>query len=583
MKIPISKIKPMILFPRKVGILGFSGKHTKDIILVMKNKEILEFDHLVIGSGLAGLATALKLAAFGTVAVVTKREPDDCNTKYAQGGIACVIDRKDSFEDHFRDTMTAGDHLCKEDVVRKIVAEAPAAVNELIELGAHFTTLEEMGMEGDSGEFHLGREGGHNKRRVLHSGDITGEEIHKTLLNACKTNPKITILKNHIAVDLITSRRLGWMGDNCALGAYVLDIGDNTIKTFHSLSTTVATGGAGKVYLYTSNSDVSCGAGVAMCYRSHASIANMEFFQFHPTILHHHKLKNFLISEAVRGEGGILKRRNRHGEYVEFMDSYHEMKSLAPRDIVARAIDNELKRSGQACVYIDIRGKSEKFLKTRFPNIFEKLREIGINMSKDLIPVVPAAHYCCGGVMTDINGFTGINGLYVVGEAACTGLHGANRLASNSLLEALVVARFAAADIASRVKTIKNHRPSGKIPLWTSENATDSDELVIISHNWDEIRRFMWDYVGISRTTKRLERAKARIKNIRKEIEKYYWDFLITPDLLELRNISSVAELIIDSAMKRKESRGLHYNSDFPQRDTALDYKDTIIKKPCTT
>ncbi|MEM4247864.1 MAG: FAD-binding protein, partial [Candidatus Nanoarchaeia archaeon] len=374
-------------------------------------------------------------------------------------------------EEHVQDTMVAGDHLCKEEVVKKIVSEAPAAVNELISLGAHFTTLGEMGIEKNSEEFHLGREGGHTKRRVLHAGDITGEEIHRTLLNACKKEKNITFFENHIAIDLITSWRLGWIGDNHILGAYVLDIENNVVKTFVSLCVVVAAGGAGKVYLYTSNSDVACGAGIAMCYRANVPIANMEFFQFHPTIFYHPKAKNFLISEAVRGEGAILKRKNSKGEYVEFMDAYHPMKSLAPRDIVARAIDNELKRSGQPCVFLDIRHQSEEFLKTRFPNIFNRLYELGINMAKDLIPVVPAAHYCCGGAATDVNGYSGINGLYVVGESACTGLHGANRLASNSLLEALVVARLAATDISERINQIKKSRPTGKIPNWSSGKA----------------------------------------------------------------------------------------------------------------
>ncbi|MCX6984532.1 MAG: L-aspartate oxidase [Lentisphaerae bacterium] len=547
----------------------------------MKPNEILNFDHLVIGSGLAGLFTALQLSKLGTVAVVTKRSIDESNTKYAQGGIACVMDNKqDSFEEHVKDTMTAGDRLCKEDVVRRIVENGPAAVKEIIELGTRFTTRREMGYQQDGSDYDLGREGGHTRRRVLHAGDITGEEVEKKLIKACQKNKNIKFFEYHIGIDLITSGRLGWLGEDSVLGAYVLDINNNVVKTFISLTVTVATGGASKVYLYSSNPDIACGDGIAMCYRSHVPIVNMEFFQFHPTILYHPKVKSFLISEAVRGEGAILKRMDNSGNLVEFMDRYHKMGSLAPRDIVARAIDNELKRSGQNCVFLDIRNKDEEFLKLRFPNIFEKCMQVGINMAKDPIPVVPAAHYCCGGVKTDINGFTGINGLYAVGEVAYTGLHGANRLASNSLLEALVIAKFATKDIRSKLKAISNARSSGKIPTWRSGNATNSDELVVITHNWEEIRRFMWDFVGIFRTNKRLERANNRIKNIRREIEKYYWDFLITRDLVELRNIATVAQIIIDSAMSRKESRGLHFNADFPQSDPKNDYVDTVIQEP---
>ncbi|MFZ2654932.1 MAG: L-aspartate oxidase [Victivallales bacterium] len=548
----------------------------------MSTKELLNYDHIVIGSGLAGLFTAIQLSKLGSVAVITKRSVDESNTKYAQGGIACVMDKEDSFKEHVRDTMTAGDHLCKEDIVRTIVENGPAAVNELIELGAHFTTRGEMGHNEDGKDYDLGREGGHNRRRVLHAGDITGEEVEKILINTCRRNENIKFFEYHIAIDLVTTSRLGWLGEDSVLGVYVLDTKKNQVKTFTSLSVTVASGGAGKVYLYSSNPDIACGDGVAMCYRAHVPIANMEFFQFHPTILYHPTVKSFLISEAVRGEGAILKRYDGKGNLVEFMDRYHEMKSLAPRDIVARAIDNELKRSGQNCVFLDIRDKGEAFLKRRFPNIFEKCLEIGINMAKDPIPVVPAAHYCCGGVKTDINGFTGINGLYAVGEVASTGLHGANRLASNSLLEALVVAKFAAKDIKSKLKILSETRASGNIPTWRSGNATNSDEQVVITHNWEEIRSFMWDYVGIFRTNKRLERAKNRIKNIRREIEKYYWDFLITQDLVELRNIASVAEIIIDSAMNRKESRGLHFNADYPQREPEMDYVDTVIQQPYT-
>ena len=539
--------------------------------------DILNYDFLVIGSGIAGLTTALHLADRGSVAVVTRREIDESNTKYAQGGVACVLDHSDSFEEHITDTLEAGAGLCDEQVVRTIVENGPAAIQHIIDLGAIFTTRGDLGDSDHKDEYHLGREGGHKKRRVIHAGDITGEELERTLVTACRTLKQIEIFEHHVAIDLITARRLGWPGDDQALGAYVMDVRSNSVKTFISTSTVVATGGAGKVYLYSSNPDVSCGGGVAMCYRAHVPIANMEFYQFHPTILHHEKERSFLISEAVRGEGAVLKRRDSNGELIEFMDPYHELASLAPRDIVARAIDNELKKSGQECAYLDIRHKGEHFLLNHFPNIFAKCLEAGVNMAKDLIPVVPAAHYCCGGVKTDVSGYTGVPGLYAVGENACTGLHGANRLASNSLLEAMVVAGFAANDMDAKFADLKKYRPTGAIPVWSFAGATNSDELVVIAHNWEEIRQFMWDYVGIVRTDKRLERAKARIKNIRKEIEKYYWDFIVTPDLIELRNIASVAEIIIDSAIARKESRGLHYNADYPQTDPTMSKTDTII------
>jgi len=554
-------------------------KSINNVQVAPTNDLKLDFDYLVIGSGLAGLSTALHLADSGSVALITKRNIDESNTKYAQGGVACVLDKADSFEEHVTDTLNAGAALCDEDVVRTIVEGGPQAIEELINLGATFTTRGDLGETENSEEFDLGREGGHTKRRVLHAGDITGEEIEKTLVNATLKRKNITIFEDYIAIDLISSLRLNWDGENIILGAYVLDIKAKQVKTFTSKATIVATGGAGKVYLYSSNPDVSCGGGVAMCYRANAKIANMEFYQFHPTILFNEDEKSFLISEAVRGEGAVLKRLDSEGNLIEFMNQYHELASLAPRDIVARAIDNEMKTTGQECVFLDIRNKSEEVLKKRFPNIFKKCLDAGFNMAKTPIPVVPAAHYCCGGVDTDINGFTGLKGLYAVGECACTGLHGANRLASNSLLEALVIAKFAANDIKkSNSKSVSQSEIKREIPSWCSGDATNSDELVVIAHNWEEIRRFMWDYVGIVRTDKRLERAKNRIKNIRNEIEKYYWDFLITPDLVELRNIASLSEIIIDSAIKRKESRGLHYNSDYPNRNNELNEVNTIIR-----
>lgn len=552
----------------------------------MASTQEIFFDHLIIGSGLAGLSSALTLAENcpGEIAIVTKGNLDDCNSKLAQGGIACVTDSTDSFDEHLADTLNAGAHLCNEANARRIIEAGPERIRWLTQkIGTHFTTRGELGDTSESrkDEFDLAREGGHLKRRILHSGDITGEEVERSLIEACRKEPRIHIFEDHIAVDLITKARLGrGIENDICLGAYVLDIKSGIVKTIAAYTTSIATGGCGKVYLCTCNSDVACGGGVAMAYRAYAKIANMEFFQFHPTLLYHPKVKNFLISEALRGEGGTLKMQYRKNEYTEFMQNYHEMKSLAPRDVVARAIDSELKRTGQPCAYLDMTHKSESFLRKRFPRIFAQCSELGINIAKTPIPVVPGAHFSCGGVLTDTSGFTGIQGLYAVGETACTGLHGANRLASNSLLETIVVPNLAAQHIRDHIESLKQSRPSLVLPPWTPGNATDSDELVVISHNWDEIRRFMWDYVGIVRTNKRLERAKRRIKNIQSEIEKYYWDFHITSDLIELRNIATAAELIIDSAMLRHESRGLHYNADYPDRDPALDGVDTVLQKP---
>ena len=545
----------------------------------MKVSDCLEFDHIVIGSGVAGLSSALHLAeAGGTVAVITKTCVDECNTKLAQGGIACVLDKEDTFDSHIQDTLYAGAGLCKEDVVRKIIETGPEVVHELISRGAHFTTRGELGEKTKKNEYDLGREGGHSQRRVIHAGDITGEEIERILVKSCLENKNISIFEDHISIDLIVKRNQGQNHLRHCVGVYALDRKHGTVRTFKGITTTIATGGNGKVYLYTSNPDVACGAGVAMGYRAGVKIANMEFIQFHPTILYHPNIRSFLISEAVRGEGAILKCRDNSGKLVPFMDKYHPMKSLAPRDVVARAIDSEMKRSGQECVYLDITHHDEETLRRRFPNIFKKCLEAGVNMAKDPIPVVPAAHYSCGGILTSVNGATDMPGLYAVGEAACTGLHGANRLASNSLLEAMVVAKLSSKHISENLQKLKG-LCSDSVSGWTCGNATDSDELVVISHNWDEIRHFMWDYVGIFRTNKRLERAKARIKLIRKEIEKYYWDFLVTPDLIELRNIASTAEIIIDCALSRKESRGLNFNADYPYRDPELECVDTIVQR----
>ena len=548
----------------------------------MKINEIKHFDHIVIGSGLAGLTCAHHLAKSGrAVAVFTKRAIDECNSRCAQGGVACVIDELDSFDEHLQDTLTAGAGMCDEKAVRTIVEAGPEAIREIIELGAKFTTRGDLGHQDDRESFDLGREGGHHKRRILHSGDITGAELERVMVETIRSYKNVTVFENHTAIDLVVSARLALPGKNRCFGVYVLDNDSGNIFTALAPATVIACGGAGKVYLYTSNPDIACGSGIAMAYRAGAEIANMEFIQFHPTVLYHQNIRSFLISEALRGEGAVLKCRNTPGgEPVEFMHKYHPMKSLAPRDVVARAIDSEMKRTGEECVYLDIRHLSEETLQRRFPNIFAKCMEGGVNMAKQLIPVVPAAHFVCGGIRTDVSGASSIQGLYAVGESGCTGLHGANRLASNSLLEAMVVSRFAAQDIRRNFELLKSELYDEHAALnWTTGNATDSDERILISHNWDEIRRFMWDYVGIYRTDKRLERAKNRIKLIRKEIEKYYWDFTVTSDLVELRNIATVAELIIDSSLKRKESRGLHYNADYPYVDPELECKDTIIKR----
>lgn len=548
----------------------------------------IESDFLIIGSGIAGLSLAIRLAELGTVSLVSKREFQEGSTSHAQGGIATVMSPDDSFDSHVKDTLIAGAGLCKEDVVRTVVEEAPARIKELIQWGMAFTREE----QNEDHAYELGLEGGHSKRRVLHAGDFTGAEIERTLLAKARSLKNIRFFDFHAAIDLITTEKLGSPPPFECLGAYVLDIKRQQIVTFLGRRATVlATGGAGKVYLYTTNPDVSTGDGIAMAYRAGAVLANLEFVQFHPTCLYHPEAKSFLISEAVRGEGGILRLR----DGSPFIEAYHPAKELAPRDIVARAIDAELKKRGDPFVYLDIRHKGKEFIQRRFPNIYQQCLRFGIDMAKDLIPVVPAAHYFCGGVQTDIVGRTSIARLWAIGEVACTGLHGANRLASNSLLEGLVFAHrayetlkegtgepaFRRAGEETDTPTRRHaDTPVQSVPPWNPGNARNSDEQVVITQNWDEIRQLMWNYVGIVRTDKRLERAYRRIQLLQQEIQEYYWDFIVTSDLIELRNIATVAELVVRCAMMRKESRGLHFNLDHPEKDETHGKKDTLVQRP---
>jgi L-aspartate oxidase len=551
-------------------------------------------DVLVIGGGIAGLSAALELAERGTVTVLFKRGAEESATHYAQGGVAAVVSPEDSIEAHVRDTLVAGAGLCHEDVVRLTVREGPERIRRLAELGVPFTraarteaavggtaafpddqtTTVQGGPVGDTG-FDLGREGGHTSRRILHVQDMTGRAILQVLLERAREHRNIRVLEQHVAIDLLlqskTEHRFGEGRDRC-LGAYVMDAEAGRFAPFVADVTVLATGGAGKLYLYTSNPDVATGDGIAMAYRAGAKVANMEFFQFHPTCLFHPDARNFLISEALRGEGGVLRLRS--GE--PFMARYHAMKDLAPRDIVTRSIDRELKRTGDDCVFLDMTHISGDFLAARFPNIHQACLGFGIDLRRDPIPVVPAAHYCCGGAKTDAFGQTSIPGLYACGEVACTGLHGANRLASNSLLEALVFAHRVARHVAG------GDRPAAiptdlVIPEWNLGYAKVSDESVVISQNWDAIRRLMWNYVGIVRSNLRLERARKRIDLLLDEVHQDYWRYCPTRDLLELRNIATVARITIESAASRRESRGLHYHLDYPEQDDVLGGSDTVL------
>ncbi|HEY2106805.1 MAG TPA: L-aspartate oxidase [Candidatus Binataceae bacterium] len=531
----------------------------------MPNTQITT-DFLVIGGGIAGLSFALKAAARGSVAVLAKAGSADANTSYAQGGIASVWSVDDSFESHVEDTLKAGAGLCNRTAVEAIVRDGPEVVRELIRLGTRFTRVP----EGNEHEYDLGREGGHSHRRVLHAQDLTGQEIMRALWGKLRANPNITFYEDHLAIDLLIANR-GSPKARC-WGCYALDRRSGAIRRFVARYTLLATGGAGKVYLYTTNPDIASGDGVAMAHRAGVPIGNMEFYQFHPTCLYHPEAKSFLISEALRGEGAILKLPG--GE--PFMKRYSPDAELAPRDIVARAIDAEMKRHGLDCVHLDLSHRGADFIRQRFPNIYTRCAALGIDITREPIPVVPAAHYMCGGVVTDLHARTALSGLYAAGEVAMTGLHGANRLASNSLLEAAVMARRAFLDVAGQLEA-NSSLSAPDFPAWNPGRAIRSDEHVMVTQSWDEIRRLMWNYVGIVRSDRRLERARRRLALLREEIHSYYWDYLIDSDLIELRNLVVVAELIVRSAIERKESRGLHYNIDHPEVDDRAWLLDTII------
>jgi len=521
------------------------------------------FDTLIIGSGLAGLTLALILAQTKKVGLITKQKLLDGASGWAQGGIAAALSENDSPDSHIQDTLNAGSGLCNEKVTRLVLENGPQAVKWLIKQGVPFT----RDKKNNTG-YHLTREGGHSVRRVIHAADTTGKAVQKTLGKKVLSHKNISILENHIGIDLITSKKLGHHGTNCCFGAYALNNKSGKVSTISAQNTVLATGGAGKVYLYTTNPDTATGDGIAMGWRAGCHVSNMEFIQFHPTCLYHPHAKSFLISEAVRGEGGILKLPG--GK--RFMPFHSEHAELAPRDIVARAIDYEMKKRGLDCVYLDISHKPASFLKKHFPFIHTRCLELGIDITKQPIPVVPAAHYTCGGIATNLYGKTNLENLYAIGETAHTGLHGANRLASNSLLECLIFAQATAKDILDQKIS-----STMQLPEWDESRVNDADEEIIISHNWDELRRFMWSYVGIVRTTKRLQRAQHRINLLREEINEYYSNFRVTSDLLELRNLVDTADLIIQSAISRHESRGLHFSLDY--KNTQQHAENTTLRK----
>jgi L-aspartate oxidase len=525
-------------------------------------------DFLVIGGGIAGLLFAIKASEIGSVTVLTKAAGSEANTAYAQGGIASVWSVDDSFESHVSDTLRAGDGLCNRQAAETIIRDGPDAVRDLIALGTRFTRMEEGGED----EYDLGREGGHSHRRVLHAQDLTGREIMRALGEAAAARANLQILENHVAVDLLIQKPRSGQHAMC-WGAYALDKGTMEVRRLLARTTLLASGGAGKVYLYTTNPDIASGDGVAMAFRAGAPVANMEFYQFHPTCLYHPAAKSFLISEALRGEGAIL----RLNDGSPFMKRYHPDAELAPRDIVARAIDSEMKRLGLDCVYLDISHRPAAFVRERFPNIYRRCLSFGYDLTAGPIPVVPAAHYMCGGVVTDLYGRTSIPRLYAAGETAMTGLHGANRLASNSLLEAAVMGRRAFAAVRDSWPGDATRPP--EFPEWDPGSAARTEQRVLITHSWDEIRRLMWNYVGIVRSDRRLERALRRIHLLKEEIHGYYWDHLLDSDLIELRNLVSVAELVVRCAIGRKESRGLHYTVDYPERDHAHWLHDSLVRQ----
>ena len=523
-------------------------------------------DILIIGGGAAGLSLALRLADTARIVTLAKGELHEGSTYYAQGGISAVLDAGDSIESHVQDTLIAGADLCHADTVRFTVEHARAAIEWLSAQGTPFTR--ESNAEGGA-EYHLHREGGHSHRRIVHAADATGRAIQTTLEQRARQHPNITLNEQCSAIDLITGRKLGLGGNRC-LGAYVLNRHTGQVEVYAARFVVLATGGASRVYLYSSNPDGSTGDGIAMAWRAGCRVANMEFIQFHPTCLYHPQAKNFLISEAVRGEGGTLLLP----DGSRFMQNFDSRLELAPRDIVARAIDHEMKRLGAECVYLDISHKPADFIRAHFPNIYAKCLEYGFDMTRQPIPVVPAAHYTCGGVMTDRAARTDLEGLYAIGEVAFTGLHGANRMASNSLLECLVFAAAAADDIRSRLEHAPEPPP---LPDWDESRVTDSDEEVVVSHNWAELRQFMWDYVGIVRTDKRLQRAQHRVDLLLREIGEYYGNFRIGGNLIELRNLAQVADLIIRCALARRESRGLHYTLDYPKANESTPGRDTVL------